>query len=420
MVPVTSTWIAEALARLRSDVAAGNTSGNVDGLLARHIIAADPRLGIVWGIDCEEVWLHRSYDPSSLPTVAALGYTVERHPKPVLLNALEDGMQRATARDPAIAGPGAALHDPAVLIGLALAARRFKGTKNQYVVWMSEVIRGLHRANVPRIDPLLAYAARLCELELGQPTLEVNAPLNYCASLDWWLDNGAPRDFFGAEQRLALRAAVVERSLTENLGRHAAYQAALQWRVLREAVSEETSIALRTPHTVSHVLDKFESCVRRWRWDAVELKSPVRWPIRSEREVQDILWVILRSLFHDLEDEDTLPKFGHSSYKADLGIPSLGLLIEVKFARSAADFKSIEKEILEDIVPYLRSPERYREVLVFIYDDSCSVQEHDTTRRALRSVQGVADVLVVSRPSQLPPAAQQSDPDRRVAKKPKQ
>ena len=121
--------------------------------------------------------------------------------------------------------------------------------------------------------------------------------------------------------------------------------------------------------------------------------------------MQDILWVILRSAFPDLEDEDTLPKFGHSTYRADLGIPSLCLLIEVKFARSAGEFKEIEKQVLEDIVPYLRSPERYGQVLVFIYDDSCSVQEHETTRQALASVEGVADVLIASRPSHLPPAA---------------
>jgi hypothetical protein len=30
-------------------------------------------------------------------------------------------------------------------------------------------------------------------------------------------------------------------------------------------------------------------------------------------------------------DEETLPKLGHSTYRADFGIPSLGILIEVKY-----------------------------------------------------------------------------------------
>lgn len=82
-------------------------------------------------------------------------------------------------------------------------------------------------------------------------------------------------------------------------------------------------------------------------------------------------------------------------------------MIEAEFARSAGDFKEIEKQVLEDLVPYLRAPRQYREVLVFIYDDSCSVQQRDTTIRALRSIPGISDVIVACRPSQLPPAAKQ-------------
>lgn len=406
---MTTSWIADGLARLRADIASANTSGNVEGLLARYIVGDDPRLGIVWGIDCEEVWLRRSYDPSSLPTVAALGYSEASRSDAGLLSALDDGMQRAAARDPQLAGPGAALHDPAVLVGLALAAKRFIGANSEYAHWLGKVLGALRRDPSARTDPLVAHAALMCGVKTALPALDLDAPLSYCAAFDWWLDHGAPAGLVTADQRLALRASVVERALTEDVGRRSAHQAALLWRVLRAAVSEETSAVLRTRRTVTHVLTQFESCLRRWRWDRSDLKTPVRWPIRSEREVQDILWLLLRGMFHDLEDEDTLPKFGHSTYRADLGIPSLGLLIEVKFARSAADFKTIEKEILEDVEPYRRSPERYREILVFIYDDSCSVQEHDTTWRALRSVRGVVDVVIVSRPSHLPATAERRE-----------
>ena len=150
---MTVTWIADALARLRADMASANTSGNVEGLLARYIVGNDPRLGIIWGIDCDAVWLHRSYDPSSLPTVAALGYTLASHPDAGLAAALDDGMQRATARDPLLAGPGAALHDPSVLVGLALAARRFVGSNNEYVNWVGRVLGAMRRDATARTDP---------------------------------------------------------------------------------------------------------------------------------------------------------------------------------------------------------------------------------------------------------------------------
>lgn len=407
-------WIAEGLDRLRADIAANNTTGNVDGLLAKHFVGSDPRLSIVWCVECDDVWLQRSYDPSQLQCVAALAYTATPQSDTKLLLALNEGMQRATSRDPTVAGHGAALHDPAVLIGLALAARKLGDAHPEYIAWIGQVLATAAGTRSTRTDPLVAYAASLCDVAHRSPQFDLDAPLGYCAALAWWLDHCATQGHIGAEQRLALQSSITERALTEPVVRRPAHEAALLWRALRAAVSDETSLVLRTKLTVSSLLSQFESCLRRWRWDSEDLRTPIRWPIRSEREVQDILWVILRSGFHDLEDEDTLPKFGHSSYKADLGIPSLGLLIEVKFARSAADFKGIEKQILEDLIPYLRSPERYREVLVFIYDDSCSVQVHGTTKGALQTVRGIAEVIVVSRPSHVPPYDQQMPAPRSI------
>lgn len=397
--------ISELLERLRSDIAASNTGGNVEGLLARHIVAGDPRVEIAWGVDCDDTWLQRSYDPSSLPSVAALGFTIAHQPGLRYGASLEEGLQRAIARDPSIAGHGAALHDPAVLIGLILAARMLRTDSPQYLAWCAQVVRGLANAASVRMDPLLAYAAQLTGVSVGRPHFDVEAPLGYCAAVDWWCDQAEAQPFLNVEQRQSLRAALVERGLAEATGHRSAHQAALLWRALRAAIADGGDSLLQSTSTVARILGQFESCLRRWRWDSRDLKVPVRWLIRSEREVQDILWVILRGAFPDLEDEDTLPKFGHSTYRADLGIPSLGLLIEVKYARSAGEFKEIEKQVLEDIVPYLRSPERYRQVLVFIYDDSCSVQEHETTRQALVTVHGVAGVLIASRPSHLPPVA---------------
>ena len=150
------------------------------------------------------------------------------------------------------------------------------------------------------------------------------------------------------------------------------------------------------------VLRRFEAAIRRWRWDDGSLANPIRWPITSEREVQDILWLILRSVFDDVIDEETLPKLGHSTYRADFGLPRLGVLIEVKYARQHTDFKKIEKEVMEDSIAYLRGTSRYKEIVVFIYDESASVQEHDITAAALKELDGITDVVIVSRPSLLP------------------
>ena len=407
MVPVSEAWIGQALEQLRANIASANQVGNVEGLLARHLLAPDTRLGLQWTVDCDVEWMQRAYDPANVGSVAALAYSLNHSGSSAGHADLEAGMQRATARDPKAAGPGAALHDPGVLIGLCLGARLLRDRSTQHTAWCANVVRDLLARPARRVDPMLAYAAQICASDVPRLSIDTHAPLSHRAALDWWFRRPENRPHANVTELTALRSSVVEEVLSEPRTQLPGHEAALLWRCVRESVSEAVAAALQTPASIAQVLRQFEPSLKRWRWDGPNLRRPVRWPVRAEREVQDIVWMMLRPICPDLEDEDTLPKFGHSTYKADFGIPSLGLLIEVKFATSAADFKSIEKEVLEDVVPYLRNPERYREILIFIYDDSCSVQNHDTTSRALGSIPGITGVVIVCRPSQLPPADQQ-------------
>ncbi|MEX5637477.1 hypothetical protein [Parafrankia sp. FMc2] len=82
------------------------------------------------------------------------------------------------------------------------------------------------------------------------------------------------------------------------------------------------------------------------------------------------------------------------------------LLIEIKYARKASDFKDIEKQVMEDSVAYLANTDSYDKILVFIYDDSSSSEHHDTTRRALIGIENVTDVIIASRPGRIPPRNQ--------------
>lgn len=401
-------WIGQALERLRANIASANQVGNVEGLLSRHLLAPPPRLELLWTVDCDDAWMQRTYDPANLGSVAALAYVIEQTGTSSWHADLEAGLQRARARDPKAAGPGAALHDPAVLVGLCLGARRLGERSTHYASWCAGVVRHLLSRTARRIDPMLAYGAQICGGDPPRLSIDIDAPLTHRAALDWWVRRPGNRPHANIGELAVLRRSIIEEVLSEPLAQMPAHEAALLWRSIREAVSDTTTSVLQTTATIAHVLRQFEPSMKRWRWDDSSLQRPIRWAIRGEREVQDILWHLLRPVVLDLEDEDTLPRFGHSTYRADFGVPSLGLLIEAKFARSAADFKEIEKQVLEDLVPYLKTPERYREVLVFIYDDSCSVQHHDTTINALRSVPGICDVVIACRPSQLPAATQQS------------
>ena len=403
MVSLNPIWVAAALDALRSNIAAANQMGNVEGHLARHLLKEDARLGISWVVDCNDEWMDRSYDPANLASVAALAYTVARTGNTRYLSQLETGLQRATARDPRAAGHGAALHESSVFLGLCLGGQYFSATCGRYSAWCASVATNpLQKSQSSRFDAMTAYAARLCGAATVGAVLDLNGSIADRAAFDWWYRLPENQGQVPIEVLTELRRGIVEELLSKPMEQLPAHQAALLWLSLREAVAQTASALMHTAEAVADVLREFEPSMKRWRWDSSEAQDSVRWIVRSEREVQDIVWLMLRPICRDLVDEDTLPKFGHSAYRPDFGVPSLGLLVEIKYARRAADFKSIEKEILEDLVPYLRTPDRYRRVLVFIYDASSSVQVHDTTRKALCSVAGISDVIIVCRPSQLP------------------
>ncbi len=59
-----------------------------------------------------------------------------------------------------------------------------------------------------------------------------------------------------------------------------------------------------------------------------------QWHIDNEYHVQNLLWVLLAPIFPDLDDEQYLTKIGQKNPRADLYIPSMKLIVEVKFLRA--------------------------------------------------------------------------------------
>lgn len=397
------TWVGEALSRLRMVVAKANQIGNIEGLLVRHLLSEAPGFDLDWNVNCDEAWMTGDFDPAQIQCVAALGYTTAGIGGMRYTKELEEGLARAVNRDPASGGRAATIYDPTVLIGLILGARILQNKRPDFLTWCNNILAHLESSNSIRCEePLFPYVRYLVDQCKHQVEPELSGTIFHRAFADWWYRRQLNLFPVSVDLLKQLRRTLVEDILASTLEDFGVQQAAFVWLALKRATIDVGNEALQTPNSVSRVLQQFESAMKRWRWDNLSLKQPVQWLIISEREVQDILWLILRSYFADLEDEETLPKFGHSTYRADFGIPSLGLLIEVKYARQASDFKQIEKEVLEDLVPYSQIPERYNRILVFIYDASASVQSHETTRRALISVTEITDVIIVSRPSQLP------------------
>ena len=129
--------------------------------------------------------------------------------------------------------------------------------------------------------------------------------------------------------------------------------------------------------------------MERWKY---------QWPIENEYDVQSILWLMLRPYFEDLHYEENLAKLGRSGHRYDFGIPSLNTIVEVKYVRKKEDFQKIVNEVGLNSAQLLPQTD-FRNIVVFAYDNSRSVEQHSWTVKALRSITFVKHAIIVSAPS---------------------
>jgi REase_DpnII-MboI len=195
---------------------------------------------------------------------------------------------------------------------------------------------------------------------------------------------------------------ITELAGTDNMTRAAAQATALTY-LLRDTAT----MRLGSPSVedLARVLESIGRSMRRWPWEAVPrtVKSaPARWDIENEYHVQDMLWVILAPLLPDLDDEEWLKSLGQHHPRADLAIPSLELIIEVKFLRSGkSSFSSVIQEVAADASTYLQVGSGYRHIIAFVWDDAARTEEHSELRQGLTRISGVRDAIVLSRPSKM-------------------
>ncbi|MEE7492118.1 hypothetical protein MOTC310_17220 [Methylobacterium oryzae] len=157
------------------------------------------------------------------------------------------------------------------------------------------------------------------------------------------------------------------------------------------------------PDDVLRVLQGVERSLRLWTWEERPRTTKsrlVRWEIESEYHVQNMLWAILAPLFPDLNAEEYTPPVGHKNPRMDLTVPSLGLVIEVKFVRPVVSFAKVVEEIAADAALYRVDP-RWRVLIPFVWDDTFRTEEHPKLIEGLRKLEMVHDAVVVSRPGKM-------------------
>jgi REase_DpnII-MboI len=188
----------------------------------------------------------------------------------------------------------------------------------------------------------------------------------------------------------------------DGMTRAAAQLAALTL-MLRDASTVRPGSTL--PADVARLLAGVARSLRRWTWETVPrtAKSAVaRWDVENEYHVQDLLWAILAPVFPDLDDEEWLKSLGQHHPRADLAIPSLRVIVEVKFLRKGKGaFAAVIEEVAADSGTYLQEGSGYGHIVAFVWDDEARTEEHAELRRGLLQIRGVEDAIVVSRPSKM-------------------
>ncbi|MET9225828.1 hypothetical protein [Lentzea sp. NPDC003310] len=419
----TGQLLAGQLAALEAVILTSNRPGNLDGLLAHHILG-DRHVAFHWDVNPMTLeWLaENEHRLEHGPGVAILGYGLTAFPSttsPAARQHLVEGLRILQRRDPFRADDGVTfVNDPGQIVGVALAVNLVRDELPRAREWLAAVLQDARLQPPGLLVVFQEHARYLLGLEshLGADHRAVD-DLSVLAGLQWLAMSSERPVVETADEMRALQSRLLTELVLGKAGQVSVPRAALLLEVASQLVTASVDELVLGQSHVALILSRFADAMRRWRYDGDDVERPTRWKVTNEYHVQDILWIMLRPVFNDLVDEETLRKVGHSTYRADFGIPSLGLLIEVKYARKAGDFKIFEKEILQDHGAYFMDNGPYRKMLVFIYDESASVQEHGTTRNALVPLENITDVIIACRPSHVPieerPAAQRRAPRRR-------
>ncbi len=152
-------------------------------------------------------------------------------------------------------------------------------------------------------------------------------------------------------------------------------------------------------------LERIPVGLKRWTWEEEKGRTrnskPVQWLIDNEYHVQNLLYVLLAPTFDDIADEINLQQVGQKNPRADLYLPGLHTIIEVKYRKdNKKSFSKLIGEIAEDASLY-HADTKYKDarLVCFLWDHTRSTQEHAKFKEGVLRIQGVDACVVVSSPS---------------------
>lgn len=181
-------------------------------------------------------------------------------------------------------------------------------------------------------------------------------------------------------------------------------EAVLDLAAFRFLAQGASQFDLRAPNLedVGLLLRRIPAGLRRWTWED-QKKTPgssaQKWRVENEYHFQNLLCAVLSPVFADLRDEEWLASVGQKKPRADLVIPSLHLVIEVKYWRERSSPQELISQIGEDVSLYLKVGSPYRKVLPIVWDKGRRTEQYDLLITGLSQIRDVVSPVFIAQPA---------------------
>lgn len=318
-----------------------------------------------------------------------------------------DGVDWLSKREPLLdATPRDFCTDVVALLGIALGGATVAETRGRVAEWLAKFLSSSYeltgiedwqRCFFSAIQAKLSLSPEL-HMPLAPEIADVRVALRSKGIISAGDSLEDERD-----EAAALRLLTVGQSSRLQRPRVATRLSSLRWSRRAAAVFCPGRI---TVDDVCKFLRRVPAGLRRWTWEEKARSrkpgaQPRRWHIDNEYHVQDLLYFLLAPYLPDLTDEENFPSIGQKKPRVDLYVPSLKLIIEVKFVYDNSTFPGIIGQVAEDTGLYLSKQSRYTEIVALVWDNTRRVEQHDMLIRGLKELRGVRDAVVLSRPGRM-------------------
>lgn len=129
----------------------------------------------------------------------------------------------------------------------------------------------------------------------------------------------------------------------------------LQFFYSKKAIVKTTYLNLNSKDIIVSLLNNFENAIKKITDQSMrygkDKQNRFLIKINDEYDVQDLLYVILKSIFPQIKYEDDISNYGGSSKRLDFYLQEDGIIIEVKEINKADD-KKYTKQMKEDLQSY--------------------------------------------------------------------